>query len=37
MKNGTTLNSAQTWVTVRCDVGTFLMPAESLVSLGSLA
>jgi len=28
MKNHTTLISAQTWVTARCDVGTFLMLAE---------
>jgi len=25
MKNCTTLKSAQTWITARCDVGTFFM------------
>jgi len=28
MKNRTTLNSAQTWVITRCDVGTVLMHDE---------
>jgi len=36
MKNRATSNSAQPWVTARCDVGTFFMHAEGLVSLGSL-
>jgi len=35
MKNRTS-NSAQTWATARCDVGTFFDHAEGLVSLGGL-
>jgi len=33
MKNCTTLTSAQTWVTVHCYIGTFLMRAERKVIL----